>query len=171
VYKRQLSDCGSIKTSYDYDKTVDFTKFKTYNYTQEALMLPIQELNRNRILAAVDKEMAGKGLTKSDSPDIWVDLQVKAEQRQEATATSTGGAGMYGYGRGYRYGGGMSTTNISVENYVDGTLFVNMVNDDKLVWQGRATKTLDEDATAEQKERNINDAVKMIFAKYPPAKK
>jgi len=165
-----LSDCGSIKTSYDYDKGVDFSKFKTYNYTQEALKLPIQELNRNRVIAAVDKQLAAKGFTKSDSPDIWVDLQVKAEQRQEATAT-TSNPGMYGYGRGYRYGGGFSTTSVNVENYVDGTLFVNMVADDKLVWQGRATKTLDEDASAEQKERNINEAVKLIFAKYPPAKK
>ncbi len=167
-----LASCASVQTSYDYDKTVDFTKFKTYSYTEDALKMPIQELNRNRIIAAVDREMAARGFTKASNPDVWVDLQVKAEQKQSATAT-TSNPGMYGYGRYYGYGGGFSTTSINVENYVDGTLFINIVNDNKLVWQGRGTKTLDEHASPEQRERNIDSAVKMIYVKYPvkPAKK
>jgi hypothetical protein len=39
------------------------------------------------------------------------------------------------------------------------------------MWQGRATKTIDEDASSEKREQNINYAVKQIFSKYPPAKK
>jgi hypothetical protein len=42
---------------------------------------------------------------------------------------------------------------------------------EKIVWQGRGTKTVDEDASAEKRETNINTGVKMIFSKYPPAKK
>ena len=62
---------------------------------------------------------------------------------------------------------------ISYDQYVDGTLFVNMVDNtsQKIVWQGRATKTLDLDASAEKREKNINYAVKTIFTKYPPVKK
>jgi hypothetical protein len=96
-----------------------------------------------------------------------IDLQVKLEQRQTATATNTGG-----YGR-YRYGWGGGTTYVNVENYVDGTLFVNMVDksSEKLVWQGRGTKTLEEHPTPEKKEQNINYAIQQIFTKYPPKKK
>jgi hypothetical protein len=42
---------------------------------------------------------------------------------------------------------------------------------DKLVWQGRATKVIDEDASAEKRTQNINTAITSIFQKYPPKSK
>ena len=172
-----LSACSSVKVSYDIDKTVDFTKIKTYAFTEETLKLPVQELNRNRLIAAVETELTKRGLSKATgSPDALVDLQIKAEQKQEATATTTGGygGGMYGGGYRYGYGGGFSTTQINYNDYVEGTLFVNMIQNEKLVWQGRGTKTLDEEASPERREKNITEAVSMIFYNYPvkpPAKK
>jgi|SRR5688572_29904074 len=156
--------CSSIDVSYDYDKDANFTSYKTYGYTPEALALGIGDLNRDRLLKAIDAEMSARGFTKSDSPDALVDLIVKAQERTQATATNTGGY----YGR-YGWGGGMSTTTINYDQYVDGTLFVNFIDKstEKMVWQGRATKTLDENASPEKKETNIKNAVKMIFAKFP----
>jgi hypothetical protein len=156
--------CSSIDVSYDYDKDANFTSYKTYGYTQEALALGIGDLNRDRLLRAIDAEMTARGFTKSDSPDALVDLIVKAQERTQATATNTGGY----YGR-YGWGGGMSTTTINYDQYVDGTLFVNFIDKstEKMVWQGRATKTLDENASPQKKEQNINSAVKMIFTKFP----
>lgn len=167
-----LAACSSLKVSYDYDKQADFTKYKTYAFTEEALKLPVGDLNRDRILKAIETELAAKGMTKSDSPDALIDIHVKAEEKVDATATTTPSYGGYGYGR-YGYGGGFSTTQINYNEYIEGTLFVNMVDAaaQKIVWQGRATKTLDEDASAEKREQNINTAVKQIFTKYPPAKK
>jgi hypothetical protein len=140
------------------------------------LKLPINDLNRDRVLKAVENEMAAKGFTKSDNPDVLVDLHVKAEKKTEATAT-TSGSGMYGgyyggVGR-YGYGGGFTTTQINYNDYVEGTLIVDLIDKstEKIVWQGRGTKTVDESASAEKRETNINSGVKMIFAKYPPAKK
>jgi Domain of unknown function (DUF4136) len=168
-----VASCSSVKTSFDIDKTVDFTKFKTYGYAEDVAKLPLQELDRNRIIGAVDKELAARGFSKSSSPDVWIDLMITAEKKQTATATNTG-PGMYGYGRPYMYGGGFSTTQINVESYIDGTLFVNMIADNKLVWQGRGTKTIDQDASAEKKDKNIAYAVGLIFNQFPikvPAKK
>ena len=167
-----VAACSSIKVSYDYDGQADFAKYKTYAFSEDALKLPIGDLNRDRVLKAVETELAAKGFTKSDNPDTWVDLHVKAEQKMDATATTTP---TYGYGGPWRYGygGGFSTTQIDYNQYIEGTLFVNLVDKstEKIVWQGRATKTLDEDASAEKREANINSAVKQIFTKYPPAKK
>ena len=42
-----------------------------------------------------------------------------------------------------------------------------MVANEKLVWQGRAVKTLDEDRSPEKREQAINYAVEDIFRKYP----
>lgn len=166
VFLFLAASCSSIKVSTDYDSTVDFTQFKAYAYTDEALKLPIQELDRSRIIAAIDRELAAKGLTKSSSPDVMIDLQVKLEQKTEATATNSGGG--YGYGYRYGYGGGFNTTHVNIENYVVGSLFINMIASNKLVWQGRGTKTLEEQPSAQTKEQNINYAITEIFKKYPP---
>jgi hypothetical protein len=164
--------CSSLKVTYDYDKQNDFTRYKTYNFTQESLNMGINSLNRDRLLRAIETELAAKGMTKAENPDVLVDLHVKAEQKVDATATTTP---TYGYGGPWRYGygGGFSTTQINYNEYIEGTLFVNMVDASttKIVWQGRATKTIDEDASPETREKNINYAVKQIFSKYPPAAK
>lgn len=168
-----IVSCSSVRTSYDIDKSVDFTKFKTYGYSDDALKLPIQELNRNRVFAAVERELGSRGLTKSDNPDLLIDLHVRTEEKTEATAT-TSGTGMYGgyyggyYGR-YGYGGGFSTTTINYDKYVEGTLFIDVVDnaEKKIIWQGRGTKTVDENASPQKRENNINNGIKAIFAQYP----
>jgi hypothetical protein len=164
------ASCSSVKVSSDFDKSAGFASYKTYAFTNEAKALPgINDLNKNRILTAVETELAAKGFTKNENnPDVLIDVQLKGEQKQTATATNSGGR--YGYGYRYGYGGGFSTTTINYETYVDGTLFIDMIDVSKnqLVWQGRGTKTVDPDASQKKKEDNINYAVKLIFQKYPP---
>lgn len=160
--------CSSIKVSSDFDKTAGFASYKTYAYTTEALGLAINDINKTRIFNAIDAELSAKGFTKSENnPDVWIDIQLKAEKKQTATATTSGG---YGYGYRYGWGGGFSTTQINYDTYTDGTLFIDMIDASKkqLVWQGRGTKTVDPDASQEKRESNINYAVKQIFMRYPP---
>lgn len=165
-----MTSCSTLKVGYDYDSQADFTKYKTYAFSEEALQLPVDQLNRDRILRAVETELAAKGFTKSDTPDVLIDLQLKAKQETEATATNMGG-GMYGgrYGFAGGYGG---TTQITYNDYTVGSLFINMVDSasEKIVWQGRGSKTIDEDASASQRDTNITAAVKKIFTQYPPKK-
>ncbi len=168
------ASCNSVQTSYDIDKTANFAKYKTYAYTEDAMKLGVSDLDRQRIISSVDTEMAARGMTKTqDNSDALVDLIIKAQQKVEATATNTGG--MYGrYGWGGGYGG---TTQISYDQYIEGTLFINVIDksSEKIVWQGRGTKTLDETASPSKKETNIKYAVKSIYYNYPvkplPAKK
>ena len=161
------ASCSSVKVSSDFDKTAGFASYKTYAFTPEALGLPLDDINRNRVLGAIETELAAKGFTKNEtSPDVLIDVTIKGEQKQTATATNTGG---YGYGR-YGYGGGFSTTTINYDTYVDGTMFIDMIDASKkqLVWQGRGTKTIEPDASQKKREENINYAVKQIFLQYPP---
>ena len=163
--------CSSLKVTYDYDNQAEFAKYKTYALSEDSQKMPVNDLNRNRLLAAVEKEMAAKGFSKSDNPDVLVDMHIRTEQKTEATAV-TSGLGYYGGPWRYGYGGGFSTTSINYNEYIEGTLFVNLVDVAKqqIVWQGRATKTLDENASAEKREKNINYAVQQIFMRYPPKK-
>lgn len=164
--------CSGIKVSYDYDQQSDFAKYKTYSFSESAKALPIQQLNRDRILTAVDTQMATKDFTKVDSAiaDIIVDVHVVGKQLQTATATTSGyGGGYGGYGR-YGYGGGYSTTHIDYDQYTEGTLLITFIdlNLMQIVWQGKGTKILVEDASTEKREKNINYAVEQIINNYPP---
>lgn len=167
------ASCATIKVSSDFDKTAQFPGYKTYAFTPEVPNLNIEELNRKRLITAVENELSLKGFTKSDNPDVLIDLKVTGEKIQTATATSTGGYG--GYYGGYRYGwgGGMSTTTVNYDSYVEGTIFVEMIDAAKkeLVWQGRGVGTIDQEASADKREKNINYAIKQIFTKYPPKTK
>ena len=163
--------CSTVKVAYDYDKQADFSKYKTYAFSEESMKIPINQLNRDRLISATEAEMAAKGFTKSDNPDVILDLRVKGEEVQTATATTTGGYG-YGYGR-WGYGGGFSTTQVNYDNYVEGTLFITLVDkaSEKIVWQGTGKKTLNENSSPQKREENINYAVKQIFTNYPPGAK
>jgi hypothetical protein len=54
-----------------------------------------------------------------------------------------------------------------------GTLFVDLVDagEKKMVWQGVASATLDSRATADDKDYRVNNAVKKMFARFPPKTK
>lgn len=164
------TSCSSIRVSSDFDHHADFSAYKTYAFTKEAEQLPIDDINRKRLLDAISNELAAKGFSKSKQPDVLVDMLVVSELKQTATATSS--PSYYGAGYRYRWGGGFSTTTINVESYTEGTLFVDIVDSSskQLVWQGRGVKTLDPDATPGQREKNITYAVNQIFTRYPPKK-
>lgn len=169
--------CSTMKINYDYDKQADLTKYKTYQLSEESQKLTVGQLMRDRILTAVDQQMVVKGFSKSENPDIIVDVHLVGKQMQTATATTSGG-GYGGYGgyrggyRGYGYGGGFSTTHISYDSYTEGTMLITFIDSsvEKIVWQGTGTKTLIENASTEKKEKNINYAVEAILKNYPPKK-
>jgi hypothetical protein len=158
------ASCATIKVTSDFDKTAQFSGYKTYAFTPEVQTLNVEELNRNRIIKAVENELSLKGFSKSENPDVLIDIKLTGEKKQ--TATATGGYGGYGY----RYGWGGGTTTVSYDSYVEGTLFVEMIDAPKktIVWQGRGVGTVDPDASADKREKNINYSVKQIFTTYPP---
>lgn len=162
--------CSSpIKVSSDYDKAANFSRYKTYAFTEGAEKLPVTDINRTRLLQAVSNELAKEGFTKSDQPDVWVDLKMLTENKRSATATTSP---MYGPGYGYTMAPTFSTTSIEAEHYLKGTLFVDMIDlsTRQLVWQGRAEGIIDPQASPEKRERKINVVMQKIFTKYPPVK-
>ena len=158
---------GQVRVSMDYDKETDFSKFKNYNFTEGALDLPVNDLNQRRLITAISNALSKKGLTKSDDPDVLVDVKVSAEKKQSATATTD----WYGAGYRYRWGGGFTTTSINVNDYMEGTIFIDFIdsNSNKLVWQGRGVGTLSPNLKAAKREKRIDKAINKIFKRYPPA--
>jgi len=162
-----ISGCSSsFKVTHDYDKTADFSKYTTYKFTEDALNLPINQFNKTRVLNAIEEQMELKGFTKSDNPQVLINLHVTAQTKVEATSnTNYYGGGRYRYG----YGGGFSTTHVNVNEYVEGTLFIDLIDksEDLLIWQARCVGTVNPDS--KKMEQKIDDTILRAYSKYPPA--
>ena len=154
------------KTSFDYDKTANFSALKTYALKDGKKVG--DPLIDKRIEAAIEAELAAKGLTPAASaPDLNVTYHVAFDKKQDITAYSTGGAGYY------RWGGGWGTTDVRVNEILMGTLVVDIADAKKneLVWRGIGVKEVDVQAKADKRDKNINSAVKKILKNFPPPAK
>jgi len=159
-------------TRYNFDSQTDFSKYKTYKWVDIKSDKP-DELTDRQIRAALEAELAKKGLTKidADNADMFIGYQTAIGTEKQVNSFDTG----WGYGpgwRGYGYGGsGMSTSTTSTL-YV-GTLALDMYDPAKkeLVWRGTATKTLDTKAKPEKREKNLQKAVAKLLKNYPPKEK
>jgi len=165
-----LWSCNTLKVSMDYDRDVDFNKFKSFKFTEEAKIYPGNELNRRRVLAAIESEMQKEGFGMSENADVWIDIEFNVVEQQSATATTSSPHSYWGGGYRYGYGMGFSTTTINYNTYEVGTIFINMIDasNQQLVWQGRGEKTVN--PTAKNIEQRINDGIAKIFTRYPPGK-
>ena len=156
------------KTTYDFDKAAVFGQFKTYSLKDGT---PVgQPLIDQRIVAAIDAQMAAKGFTKNDSaPDVFVVYHIALDKQKDISTFSTGGGyGPYGYGWGG--GWGATSTDVRVREILVGTLAVDMVDAKKkqMVWRGLGTKEIDTNAKPDKRDENISKAVEKIFRNYPP---
>jgi Domain of unknown function (DUF4136) len=161
------------KVSYDYEKTANFAGFKTYAHKDGTKVG--QPLIDDRIVAAIDKELATKGLTKSEAnPDVVVVYHVAFDKEKDISTYSSGYGGGYGpYGYGWGGGWGGTTTNTTVRDILVGTMVIDLadVNKKQVVWRGMGVKEVNTTANPEKRDKSINEAVKKIFKNYPPKPK
>ena len=158
------------KTSYDYEKSANFTAFKTYALKEGTKVG--QELIDNRIVAAIETELGAKGLRKAEAdPDVFVVYHTAFDKQKDITTFSSGYGGGYGpYGWGWGGGWAGGTTSTQVRDILIGTLVVDMADARKgqMVWRGMATKEIDTNAKPEKRDKSISKAVNKIFKNYPP---
>jgi Domain of unknown function (DUF4136) len=163
---------------YDFDKNKDFSKYKSYKWVPIKGADQPDELTGKKLTAAVDAELATKGLTKtdSDSADLYLGYQTAIGTEKQFVSYNTG----WGYGPGwgggwYGYGGGMAsnTTYGSTSTVYIGQLDLSVYDpvEKQLIWRGNATKTLDPKAKPEKKEKNIAKTVKKLLKNFPPTSK
>ncbi|RLD47601.1 MAG: DUF4136 domain-containing protein [Bacteroidetes bacterium] len=172
-----MAGCSTIQVTSDYDRSVDFTKYKTYSYYGWAHNSDkiLNQLDKERIEKAFADEFAKRGLTfEEEGGDLVVALYIVTEQKQETTATTTSFGGgpyyggyYYGYGPGWGWGGGMSTTSINTYDYTVGTLICDVFDakEQKLIWEGTGQKTVDNDPST--RDETIPKAVAAIMNEYP----
>ncbi len=168
--------CSSLKVTSDYDKTVDFTQYKSltyYGWAQDSDKL-LSRFDKERIEEAAGNEFKKRGIDIVESGgDLIVTLFVVTEDKTQVSANTTnmGGYGGYGgyydYGPGWGYGGGMSTTTYSEYEYTTGTLAISVYDAkaEKLIWEGIGQGTVDDNP--QSREQNIPTDIAKIMASYP----
>ena len=161
----------------DYDKSVDFTKFKTFTFIgwAENSDQQITGLDKDRIIAAFEHEFKSRNLVKdSINPDMAISLYVVVKDKTSVTSYSNYYGGM-GYGRsfGYGYGGGYGSTSTSQRDYREGTIIIDFYDEKekKLIWEGILKKEVKE--KAKKRDKSIPENIRKLMYKYPvkPVKK
>ena len=77
-----LLGCSSISVFTDHDSGVDFSEYKTFAYFKPGIdKVEISDLDKRRILKAIDLQMAQKSIMKSDAPDLLVSINTTAKEK------------------------------------------------------------------------------------------
>jgi hypothetical protein len=139
----------------------DFTKYHTYKWvTIQGATYPNQIVDA-QIKSSIDSQLGAKGLTKTDGDkaDLYIGYQASVDKEKQWNAYGTGGL---------RWGGGMA--NASSSTISVGTLVLDMYDPatKQLVWTGRATKTIDPNASQEKRQKNLDKAMQKLLKNYPP---
>ncbi len=157
-----FASCSSVKVVSDYDKNVDYSNYSTFAFYKPGIdKAQISDLDKKRILRAIESNLLAKGMSKSETPDILVSIFTKERERIDVYNNNYG---YWGYGYGPWYHGG-----IYASSSTEGTLFIDFVDAKKneLVWQGIGIADL-KLQSVEKKEARINLIVSKILERYPP---
>lgn len=166
-----LTSCASIRVSSDYDTKVDFSNYTTYAFFKPGIdKVEISDLDKRRVLRALENVLAAKGFTASETPKILVSFHTKAEKNVRVSESYLGWGGpFYGPNAGWGWGWGFNRP-YNVNTSTTGVLYIDFIDatTKKLIWQGKGTGTLGK-GTPQQREERINAFVMEILTAYPPS--
>ncbi len=158
--------CSSLQVTSDWDHTVDFSRYKTFDLREGTRIS--DSLIEQRIDRGIVSSLEAKGLRRSESaPELLVYTHVRISTQRQIDYNTFGYGGWYGWG-GWRRGGWGSTT-ATVRDIPVGTLIVDLVDAQKkeLVWRGTATDTISANPNSRSQEK-VDGALAKVFATFPP---
>jgi hypothetical protein len=162
-----VASCSSVQVATDYDSSVNFNQFKTYAFMKDGVdKINISDLDKKRILKAIDEEMTAKGYTKSDTPDLLINLFT--DSKQVVNVNSFYGGWGYGMYRPWGWNPWMMGPGYqSVSTSTEGILFIDVLNaqNKELIWQGKGTGYLTQNQT--KKEARIKEFTSKVLQSFP----
>ena len=156
-----FTSCNSIRVASDYDTKANFNNYKTFAYFKTGIdKAKINDIDKRRILRAIESEMLAKGFTKSENPDLLISIFTKSRENVNINRNNWG----WGFGYGF-YGASFGT---SVSTSTEGTLYIDLIdaNTKELIWQGQGSGYLTQNVR--KKQERINEFVEEILEAYPP---
>lgn len=116
-----LTSCSSNKINYD--KSVDFSQYKTFAFFKKGLdhlKIPIKK--KRFVVKTISEALLQKGFTKSSHPDLIVNIYTKLHERVDVYP--------YYYSPYHRH--------VRVEKSKEGRLYIDIVDlkQKKVIWSG-----------------------------------
>ncbi len=159
-----FASCSTVRVATDFDKEANFTQYNSFAFYKPGIdKAQISDLDKKRILRAIEENLSQKGMTKSETPDLLVSIFTKERERVDVYNNNFG----YGWGWNPWWYGGYGGS--SVSRSTEGTLYIDLIDakTNNLVWQGMGSADL-VTQDMERKEERIREIVMKILAEYPP---
>lgn len=169
-----IAGCSGISVSQDYDRETDFSRLKTYAWKNAPVIeasddSPMTPLIDERIRNAIVNEFIARRIRLDESrPDFLIDYQLTVESKISSSQVTTSiGFSAGHYGRYGAVGIGMAP---DIRQYDEGTLVIDfyLADSKKMVWRGLGSQVVDKHEKPEKVTEQINTAIKMILAQFPP---
>jgi hypothetical protein len=166
-----VSGAHAQKIKVEYNKDLDFSKFKTYAWGHhDAVSRPTLAL---AIAGAIEEELTKRGLRKVDSsPDVFLQMYGSVDTDMSVSYSDplySGMGGIPSFDSGFVMWGYMpgGTTAVTIHK---GQLVVDVIDatQKKLVWRGMATEKLSDNK--QKLIKQVNTAVEKMFQQYPATK-
>lgn len=160
-----FTSCTTVRVVTDYDREVNFGEYDSFAFYKPGIdKAEISDLDKKRILRAIDAELTAKGMSKSDTPDILVSIFTKERERINVYNNNFG----YGWRWNPWYYGGYYGS--SVSQTTEGSLYIDFIDakTNNLIWQGIGSARLIVTGDIDKKEARIREIVREILAQYPP---
>jgi len=171
-----ISGCSTLKVNSDFDKEIDFNSFKSFSFMewQKENWSLIGKFDKERLENGVKAQMLDRGYMYIETGgDLRISLYVVVNQETATSSYSTyygGNYGGYAYSPGWGWGGGYAATSYTTQDYVTGTLVVDIFDEStkKLAYQVVGSGTVESDA--EKRQRNTGTVMNYLFKDFPKGK-
>ena len=158
-----LLGCSSISVFTDHDSGVDFSDYKTFAYFKPGIdKVEISDLDKRRIMKAIDLQMKQKSMMKSDMPDLLVSINTTAKEKVYVNNMNFG---FWGWGwNPWMWGPNQN----NVSSRTEGVLYIDLIDakTKQLVWQGKGKGGISE--YTKNRDERIAIFVSEILKNYPP---
>jgi uncharacterized protein DUF4136 len=166
-----LGACAAgITYNHDFDPSANFTQLHTYIWAQAPAgdePRGVNPLIERRVVAAIDSQLAAKGYTLSNSGegDFAVNFTITTSQQTDYNTYYTG----MGYYGGWYGGMGMGSSSTHATVTTNGTFIMDIFDTRtrNLIWRGTAKGTVEPEASMEQREIRIREAVAGVLQPFP----
>lgn len=161
-----VTSCAPIHVNYDYEKGTDFTQYKTYNYYSN-METGLSELDTKRLFNILDERLTAKGMTLSDTPSFYINIQSSEYQEPQQNTVGVGVGGS-----GSNVGGGISVGIPMGQANINQQIIIDFVDESKtgLFWQAVVESSINPNTTPEKREERIKAIVDKVLEGYPPKK-
>lgn len=191
-----MSACAGIPANSDYAADYDFQGVTTFAWLPQPVIDGAgiapdldNDLVRQRVVDAVDSQLAAKGISKAlDGIPASVLVTYHLGKEEKVNVSSFGSWYTYfgyypcyycGYRPGYRssfghghFGqGGFFDEEISVRRYEESSLIIDIIDAEskKLVWRGTSKRRMPNMETPQERRQYIQESVAAVLVNFPPS--